>query len=406
MEKKKTVGIMTLYFNYNYGALLQAYALNQTICEFGFEVEDIRYLREINDKPTKIKKTYDMISKKIIKVLKDPKKVKKVIEKIQYTKVKSTYKLKEKTALRRKYFDEFISKEIKESQIAYDGHKEIGKVINDYDIFVCGSDNIWNKNMLDTSFMLDFVPDDKLKVAYAPGMSANSLNKKQVMLIKPILERIHYLSCREKMGAKLVSDITSRNVEVVLDPTLLRTKEQWQLMAKKPEVELPERYIFCYLCGENKIIRDKIKLFSKSKNIKIVNFPFVASLKSVSDIGFGDSDIFNAGPGEFLYLIKNAAYVITDSFHGSIFSIHFEKKFVCFYRFFEEKNFFLNFRIDNLLDNLHVDANRILKNDEANIMDIIDAEIDYKSIKSRLSEQRKTSLQYLDNALRDGDNIL
>lgn len=402
MSKLKRVGIMTLYLNYNYGALLQAYALRKTIENFGYEAEDIRYYREIDGKSTyqNIKVSY---IKRVFRLIKHPNLIFKLIEKRLK---KSKYKnISDKVEIRKSYFNNFIAREIQESKQIYDGHKNIAEVEKFYDIFVCGSDNIWNKNMFDTSFMLDFVPQNKLKVAYAPGMSTNSLSEKQIKLVKPALDNIHYLSCREQMGAKVVSDITNRQVEVVLDPTLLISSDKWDNLIKKPSINLPDKYIFCYFCGQNKFARDIVKEFAEKNKLPIVTFPHMTGNYEKCDEKFADINIYDAGPNEFLYLIKNSSYVMTDSFHGCIFSIHYEKKFLCFHRFFDPKTAFLNNRMDNLLKLLEINSNRIIKNQEKiDISSFINADINYKNVKQTLDIKVENSLLYLKNALSDQDN--
>lgn len=402
----KKVGIMTLYFNYNYGALLQAYALRQTIEELGLEAEDIRYYREIDGQSTYRTGRVSFAkraSAALKAVLKDP----KLCSSYWYG-VKKKWKAKErrtseKIAQRHCFFDEFIKEEIKESTRSYDGHREITKSINEYDIFVCGSDNIWNKNLFDTAFMLDFVPDHRLKIAYAPGMSASALTNAEIDFIKPAMERIDYLSCRETVGAKVLSEIVGREVFVALDPTLLRTARQWQQIEKKPEGGFDDTkpYIFCYFCGNNRQHREQVKQLALARNLHIVTFPDLSGQYEEADDGFGWCRLYCAGPREFIYLIRNAAFVCTDSFHGSIFSVIFQREFVSFYRFSEHATSFLNTRIDNLFDLLGLPNERILKPGHMDILSAVKHAIDFNSVMEQLDTKRAWSLRYLSDSLWD-----
>ena len=262
---------------------------------------------------------------------------------------------------RHKLFDDFLASEIRESTDIYDGHKNIQDSLKIYDIFVCGSDNIWNKNMLDTSFMLDFVTNDKLKIAYAPGMSTDSLESHHAEIIEPCVKDIHYISCREFNGSKVLSEMLDKEVPVVLDPTLLLDESQWTGFANPIEgVELPDSYIFCYFCGEEKFARKKAIELKKITGMPIITISNVSGRFTFADYHFGDFNKLNIGPREFLYLIKNAKYVCTDSFHGTVFSVIFQKEFFSFQRFFSKKNIFLNFRINNLFTELDIPAERLI----------------------------------------------
>lgn len=398
-RRRPLVGIMTLYFNYNYGALLQAYSLQKIINEMGYTAEDIRYYREINGESTfqvsGNKKIYKCIFKRTI--------FKSIIRKI----LEKNFHIEDKISNRRNYFDDFIKDELKESKNLYDGHINLESCSEAYDIFICGSDNIWNKNLLDTAFMLDFVPDNKLKIAYSPGMSTNSLTPEQEEIIHFCVSRLHYVSCRETSGANLLSELTGQEVPVLLDPTLLKSDIQWCKLEKRPDLEkLPNNYIFCYFCGEEKIARDKANELKKLYKLPIITLPDITGHLEVRYIHFGDIRLYNAGPKEFLYLIHHATYVCTDSYHGTIFSIIYKKKFACFRRFADDKNRSLNYRIDNILDQLKINDQCIIKNRSDNMSIAVNTYIDWFHVDELLTYYKKHSLDFIKNALSDKDHKL
>ena len=175
--------------------------------------------------------------------------------------------------------------------------------------------------------MLDFADEKKRKIAYAPGMSTDHLSKNQQDLFLPPIRRLDYLSCREKIGASLLEKLIKKEVKVVLDPTLLLSKEQWSEISVSPDINLPPRYAFAYICDHNTLTDIKIKEISKRLNLPIVLVPNMGGEFKL----FGAESVFkvnNVGPAEFIYLVKNSNLVLTDSFHGTVFACLFEKIFM------------------------------------------------------------------------------
>lgn len=382
---KKKVGILTLYFNYNYGAVLQAYALNTAITSLGFDCEDIRYYREIDGHSTMHPPLLPRL-KSALHLLRHP---------IAFL-WKCNAKLRYGNDLqqRRSKFDSFIKSYIPESPMHYDGHKNISATTGRYDIFVCGSDNIWNMNLLDTTFFLDFVPLSIPKIAYAPGMSVTALTPAQEDLLKPLLLRFSSLSVREASGKKVLDHLLLGEVPQVLDPSLLLTPSDWDKLEKP--VETGEPYILCFFIGKADYARKYALSLQQQHHLKIVFLPFMEGLCK-EDAGFGDYQFFDIGPGEFIHLIKHATYICTDSFHGTVFSILYEKDFFSFRRFFSSKTSTLNLRIDSLLHALDINGRIIEPSDCIN--PAFADKIDYQKVGFILSSLRENSISYLKNAL-------
>lgn len=384
--KKKIIGIMTLFFNINYGATLQALALQKVVNGIGYECEDIWYYREINGKSTMTKriKPYETI-KKCVKFF------------LQLKYIHEKYRIKKGVEERKREFNCFIKKQMKTSKQKYDGHKNIKNALNVYDAFICGSDNIWNTNLLDTAFMLDFVPKDILKISYAAGMSNRNIDPIILDKISGILSKLDYISVREKSGVDIVRKITNKDVIQTLDPTLLLDADEWEKIEEKMEIPY-KKYIFCYFFGTNPRAREYADYISKLYELPIITLPYMGGSFIKEDYQFGDLPLFNVGPAQFLWLVRNASYICTDSYHGTIFSILFKKKFWCFRRFFDEKTKSLNYRIDSLLEVLNIN-NRIIENEPFDRY--LDEEIDYLKVGAILNEKRRDSKKYLRDSLNE-----
>ncbi len=402
MSKRK-VGILSLFFNYNYGAVLQAYSLQRTIREMGYEASHIKYHREINGISTKNPTLLQKIKSKtsvVFKLFRSG----QIISFLKFKITKKEEKYMKYIHERHKVFDAFINENMMTSGLEYDGHRDISKCVFDYDIFVCGSDNIWNKVMFDSSFMLDFVPNDKLKVAYAPGMSTYTLNKKLEKIVTDCAGRIDYISCREEIGATLLSKLTGREVKTVLDPTLLLTATEWSKIERKPNIQkLPDEYLFCYLLGEAPHIRKQAEMLKKLTNLPIVTLPHPHGYNEEDEKGFGDYQINEVGPAEFVYLVNHSRYVFTTSFHAVVFSIIFQKKFICTRRFMNKAEETNNLRVDNILKLMNITENRIITHEstEKDIEGLLELPITWNG--QDLDKLRQPSLSYLENALKDSE---
>ena len=184
-------------------------------------------------------------------------------------------------------------------------------------------------------------------------------------------------------------------MQVVLDPTLLFTGEQW-IGIQQIEPLTTGKYIFCYLLGNNPWQRELIKRVKAETGLKIVALQHLDEYIP-SDEGFADEAPYNVGPREFLNYIRNAEYVFTDSFHCSVFSILYKKKFFTFSRFSETAKQSTNTRIDNLMSLTGLQQRRV--NTKTSVDAILNTQSDYAEVDKRLQLQRKSSMGYLRNAL-------
>ena len=194
---------------------------------------------------------------------------------------------------------------------------------SDYDIIVAGSDQIWNYNITGNDFyyFLDFPKNNIRKVSYAGSFGLSSLEEKYHEKIKNLLSDFDYISVREKQAAKIIKDISNKDVPVVVDPTLLLTKEYWKNICKKDSSQQKGGYIFVYTVFNSENIWNYAEELSKKTGLPIKTISYSKLHRHNADYDF------TAGPDDWVNYMLNADYVVTNSFHGVAFSINFEKNF-------------------------------------------------------------------------------
>ena len=365
------IGIITLYYNSkNYGGVLQAYALCKAIERQISEkdsVEQICYIAKKNS-------CFQHITKWIKSGIKFffPNKRKQML-------------LLEK---RDREFKNFTNKFIKHSKKVYTKNNIIESV-EDYDIFIAGSDQVWNPIIYDEVYRLDFVPKNKIKISYAASVSQYSLNDSEKDIFTNTLSGYKGISVREDQAITILQPLTNNKVNLVLDPTLLLSVEEWDSLATKRFVK--EKYIFVYFLDVkfNKI--DIIKDIAINKGWKIVNIAhinFNSELYNISDICLP-----KVSPQQFISLIKYAECVFTDSFHATVFSNIYKKNFYVFRR---EEYSEMAVRIESLLK-IFENENRFLDSEEKLTKDYLKSIEDmcYQRNKETFNDLKETSLNFL-----------
>lgn len=368
----KKVAIITLNGYFNYGNRLQNYALQESIGRLGFEVETLINNTQFNTKQT------CMLDK--IKKIKE-KNMKEVYE-IFYRKIENhIYKdLKKK---RTQIFKDFSLEHINETDYISENHIPEDLLIK-YDYFVTGSDQVWNPNYRKGSFIefLTFAPPEK-RIAYAPSFGVSEIPEEYIENYKKWLSEMPHLSVREDAGADIIKKLTGRDVPVLVDPTMLLTKEDWLSISKTPSNKPMKNYLLTYFLGE--ISKDRKKLIieiAKRNELEIVNLSQVK-----------DKIPFLTGPSEFIDYVNSASLFCTDSFHGAVFSILLEKPFIMFKR--KGKSPSMNSRIETLLTKFKLES-RLVQNIKSNEQIF---EIDYSHVPPILQKERDSSINYLKNAL-------
>ena len=380
----KKVGICACYDNYNYGSMLQAYATQKAISEMGYENEFISY---------KKKKTIKFILKSIPRAFNEYF-IRAKIDEIKRNKEFNKHpEVKENIKLRKKAFIEFGKKYYENISKDYNGYKELKEGAKNYDSVVVGSDQLWLPIGLASNFYnLMFVPDNVNKISYATSFGVSKIPWYQLKRTKRYLKRINYLSTRELKGKEIIKNVAGLEAKVVVDPTLLFNKEQWDKFVPDEKV-LNEKYIFCYFLGDTIQHREEVKELAEEKKLKIVTIPHLDNFVEYDET-FGDYRLYDVDPAKFINLIRNAEYVCTDSFHGTVFSLLNHKKFITFNRFNEKSKNSRNSRIDSLCTQIGIQDRRY----DGNIFKI-DNEIEYSQVDDRIEYLRQDSREFLKKAL-------
>ena len=375
------IGICACYTNHNYGSMLQSYATQKAFEAEGFDCEMIRYRK---------KKTIGFILKQIPRIfnritISDKKLV--IEKKISLRKYPEAAK---EDQIRKAAFDRFQEQYFTKLSPEYYGYEALKKGAAQYAGVISGSDQVWSPSALATHFYdLTFVPDGVVRASYASSFGVKEIPAYQIQRTRYYLNRIPYVSVREKVGQTIVKQLTGRDVPNVCDPTFLFTGKQWEQYIPVKEI-VKEPYVFAYFLGANPEHRELVSQFAREEGIKVVAVHHMDTYVP-ADEGFGDIVMSNVGPEEFLNLIRGAEYVCTDSFHGTIFSVLNHKQFLIFNRYSEQAKDSKNSRIDSLCQVLGLSERRYRKHLGEEIM----KPIDYDSVDARASELRKESFSYI-----------
>lgn len=383
----KKIGIVVCYHIRNYGSVLQSYATQRIIDKMGLENDCINYKRKFSIHQFFINLTR-LGNKELVK------------GKINGLKIKLYSKLKKNEQSqyiydKNKKFEEFIQKNFHLSK-EYRGYKELEKSYQDFNIFLLGSDQVWNPvNLGNRYYSFDFVPDSTYKIAYAPSFGVSQIPAKHRKATAAFLERFDKISVREESGKEIIKELIGKDVPVVVDPTLLFQGKDWDEVVVPKMIQ--EDYIFCYFLGNSKEKREMVKELKRKTNLKIVALPFLDEIIQ-EDIEMSDYNNILAGPSEFISLIKHAKYICTDSFHGTVFSIIYQKQFLAFRRYMSNDKGSTNGRIDSLLGHLGL-TERIINSKVDDLDRRMEEKIDYGKVNQKLNQLRQESLGYLKDAL-------
>ena len=380
----KKIGIVTLYYkNYNYGGLLQAYAMQKVTSDMGYNSKLISYS----------KGKYLYFFKRLIK-LNFFFTIKNVYNRIRYSLKMRDNSFKKNIDNRINKFEEFIDF-IPHTQV-YD-EKTIGMCQEDFDCFICGSDQIWNPGWWTSSYFLSFVDGNKKKkIAYAASIGRSSLSNSEKKYMRDNLKDFHMISVRESNAKPLLMSFINKDVEFVLDPTLLVERQQWKSLAR--EVKITEPYAFVYMVGNEKKYKKNICEICKSLNVKMVTLPNTKFTYDESDEKYGDIKLYEVGPREWLYLMENSKYVFTDSFHGMVFSTIFEKNFWGFERE-KEGHDSTNSRIYSLLKLLGL-QDRLINPEMFLSPEKFRNSIDFVIINDKVKHLKEESIKIFANSLK------
>lgn len=392
----KKIGIVSCYFQHNYGSMLQALATQMALDKLNYENETVD-ISGFNHEIKKAKLLYfakaSLTSDILLSKLGMAKNV--LIKKFS----KNEYVAMSR--IRAEKFDNFSKKWFRMSP-QYTSKKELGNSCKEsYSGVLVGSDQLWLPgNIAADYYTLNFVPETVNTIAYATSFGQSSLPKDSARKAALFLKKIRHIGVREESGQKLVKELAGRDVPVVCDPTLLFTGEEW-LSIQKDEPIVEDKYILCYFLGNNPPHREFAKRLKKATGCKIVALTHLDEFVK-SDEGYADETPYNVDPADFLNLIRNATYVCTDSFHCSVFSMLYKKVFFTFRRYARKTKSSTNSRLDTLFRLAGV-SGRILEGTE-DIQKCLSMEIDYDSVHQNFAKIREESYQYLQNALEDKES--
>lgn len=385
----KKVGIVSCYFKDNYGSMLQAYATKKILDNNNIPNETINI--DYNKDFKKGKKKYYTSQIFNFKFIKN----KFGMIKMKFQK-KLNKELGKNIAIRTNKYKEF-RREINLSRTSNNYEDLTNQAKEKYSDVIVGSDQLWLPvNVVADYYTLNWVPESINKISYSTSFGFSSIPTKYYEQYKKFLSRINHLSTREKSGVDIINKITGKEAELVCDPTILLKREEWDKECSNTPI-YTEKYILCYYLGNNIEHRKFAERLKEKTGCKIVSLNHADEYVKYSD-EFCDYAPYDIGPREWINLIKNAEYICTDSFHGTVFSIIFNKIFFDFRRHNSKSGVSTNSRIDSLLDVAGINKERILTGTE-NVEDVLKYKIDYEKVNKNIESFREKSKLWLLNSI-------
>ena len=366
------VGVITRHAVPNYGSLLQSYATEKALEKMGYDAEIIDYCR--------YDERAEELSKSLVKGKKWDKNVltRMVYNAIQMPNYSQMYK---KFASYRNGFLKMTDKE-------YGSIEELKKDVPQEDVYCSGSDQIWGRigqSDYDEAYFLEFAKGKKC-ISYASSFGKTELSEELDKNLNNLLEKYSKILVREKSAKEILLKHNITNVEQVVDPTFLLSTDEWNELTKKSKLHKKGKYILVYQLHENQQFDNYAKKFSKMKKMKLLRIS-----PSFYHITRSGKLIYLPNQYDFLWYFQNADYILTDSFHATVFSIIFNKKFIDILPLNKTGT-----RIESVLELFEIE-NRILQNYEN--YDLIDNDINYDLVNKNIKKEREKSLEFLKEAI-------
>ena len=363
--------IITIAYGENYGNRLQNYAMQETLKGLGLEAVTIRHQLTVGE--TGFKKLLRPIKNSIKRILGRP-----------YGRCRS---------LRAKRFKVFNRNNVAYSKEVFGINTAPDSLNHRYDFFIVGSDQVWNTEFGDISsniniFLASFADGSK-RIAYAASFGTNHILKQYENLFKAELPKFKAVSVREASGIPLVESCGAE-ATVALDPTMMLTPQSWDKLAKKPKYADDSPFIVTYfLGGRSRALEEFTEAVADGRKVYHLEW------EGMPEDQIKNLDIYLTTPDEFVWLIAHADCVLTDSFHGSVFSILYHRPFMVFDRLVDGKKSGMESRIDTLLSTFHLEQCR----GDINNPNGEPVGGDWDEVDRILSAEREKSLEYLKNAL-------
>lgn len=300
----RKVGFITMHLPINYGSALQTYALQKTIDKLGYDAQIINYVypNKIHREPLSFKRLIVNITSLVINAI-------GLFPNIR----------------QKKKYRSFYKKYYKLTDKQYESMEELQACPPEMDIYMTGSDQVWNSNFVkgDTSFLLGFAPVYKPKISYSSSFAVDYVLDEYRETYSKLLAQYSFIGVRERSSIELVKDLTGKDAVLVCDPSLLLSKEEWLPMTEDARVRLPKKYILAYILGYSfnpyPYIDSIIDRVQKELGLEVI---YINGSKR--DYFKKNSRVLKTtGPLEFLKLFANASFVITTSFHGVAFATNF-----------------------------------------------------------------------------------
>lgn len=363
------VEIITLHRITNFGSMLQTYATQTAIEKLGHKAEVLDFVpKGMSFKRANWPKNDVPIWKKLFKLL-----PLFAVNLMEYNDV-----------------SRFLRKYIHITPKCYHCYQEIMADIPVADAYISGSDQVWNTQNNNPpedlkAYYLGFVPEGKKRIAYAGSFGKNTFTDEEERIIKEFVAKYDYISVREDDGLKILQRFGFDNGVHVVDPTLLLRGEEWRQFASEKKAPKPG-YVFVYNLNRNGLIKEVAKAVAKEKGLRIINFA------DTFDFIKGAKNRFGNTAEDFVNHIANADYVVTDSFHGTAFSLNLNRQLIVV------KAPRYNSRIESVLRVAGLIDTRLVGDVEEGLK-AASTMIDYNDVNPRIEAERKKSYEYLKNAL-------
>ena len=389
----KKIGIATLLNDStNYGGCLQAYALCKVLNDMGHDTQQILYRKSSRD-----------LKKRIISVIKGRRILNTILNRslrLLNLVLCKIFKAGDRIRDFNNSFPGFKDR-IPHTDIVYD-EKTIYQC-NQFDIYITGSDQVWNVEMqhgTDPFYWLEFVPDSKKRISYAASISLQDLPEELFPSVRRILSGYHAISVREKSDKELIDRIMDKDIsEWVADPTLLLDKDEWCALCQDNSFK-NKKYIFAYILGDSSSQRKTIERFAKEKGFIIITIPYLLGQFRKCDKNFGDIRISECSPGLWLSLIRDAQFVMTDSFHGCVFSSIFHTPFFAFKRNSDSEKNNMNSRLYSLFSLFRCEHRLVSDTISANELSNTPS-IDFSRIDNVIKQEKQKALEFLRETIEE-----
>lgn len=372
------LAILTWLHNGNYGSILQAYALQRYLRDRGYDVNNI----DLN--PSVVEKVKNLFLQHNSFTL--------FAEKKDAFMARKACKDKKGMLRRQERFKQMLNLEFKLTR-TFRKFKDLKMLDGRFDAYICGSDQIWSPMLMCPSYFFDFVSDGRKLIAYACSLGVSSIPDEKKDKMAYWVNRFQYVSAREQSGCQLLTNIYTGGVKINVDPTFLLTEDNWNKITASRLVD--GDYLLCYFLSYQPEYWTCVEKIAAKKGWKIVVIPVTKESYTYK------AEVINdVGPKEWLSLVKHAKGVITDSFHGCVFSIIFKKSFRVFKRFSDDSIKSQNSRVYTLLETYGLEK-LLNKKDDYNWYDISESE--YARITSLKDILAQDSANWLIKALEQDE---